>query len=524
MADYIYDAFISYSHRDMKWARWLQKKLETFRIPASLTEADAEMQEKSEKEELPLRILPMEDDPEDAEQGDPSSDGADPVREGEAAAADKGILSSGRKTLRVFRDQTDLAGTDLQTTLEKELEASRFLIVICSPASAMSGWVDEEIRYFQSIGRADSVIPFIVEGEPESRNPEIECYPLALRDRKDRHTLGANVQEIGRNKAFLKLVSIMLNVRFNRLVDRDKVRRRRTVLITSAVAAVTAVIILGLLLNNRSIAKKNQKLSYDAYVSVVLSLTKDMELNSDSIELLKLSADAGNVDAMVFLADCYKNGNGTEKDLKAAFDLYKKGAEAGDTVCMLALANCYYNGAGTEVDLEKSFSWDLMAAEAGDVNGMFETAASYEGGFGTEKDEKTALSWYHKAADAGYDLAMYNLARCYNFGIGTEVNLEQAFFWMEKLAETGNAFGMYNVGLMYQYGRGTKEDPVKAAQWYRKAADTGDADGAYMMGWCVENNYGITDAALEWYERAAELGSAEAAEAVARLQAQADAG
>ena len=33
---YKYWAFISYSHRDEKWATWLQKELETLAIPKSL--------------------------------------------------------------------------------------------------------------------------------------------------------------------------------------------------------------------------------------------------------------------------------------------------------------------------------------------------------------------------------------------------------------------------------------------------------------------------------------------------------
>ena len=31
-----YRAFISYSHRDERWARWLQKALETYRVPSHL--------------------------------------------------------------------------------------------------------------------------------------------------------------------------------------------------------------------------------------------------------------------------------------------------------------------------------------------------------------------------------------------------------------------------------------------------------------------------------------------------------
>jgi len=59
------------------------------------------------------------------------------------------------------------------------------------------------------------VIPFIVEGEPESEDTALECYPPRLRSVDQHHFLGANVQEIGKSKAFLKLMSIILNVRFN---------------------------------------------------------------------------------------------------------------------------------------------------------------------------------------------------------------------------------------------------------------------------------------------------------------------
>ena len=79
MEEYTFDAFISYSHRDLGWGTWLQKKIETFRIPKDMR-------------------------------------GERPKGQG----------------LRVFRDQTDLAGTELQDSLRQNLDTSRYLIVLCS--------------------------------------------------------------------------------------------------------------------------------------------------------------------------------------------------------------------------------------------------------------------------------------------------------------------------------------------------------------------------------------------------------
>ncbi len=50
--------------------------------------------------------------------------------------------------------------------------------MICSPNAARSRHVDEEIRRFKAIGRADRIIPVIVAGKPG--DPAAECFPPAL--------------------------------------------------------------------------------------------------------------------------------------------------------------------------------------------------------------------------------------------------------------------------------------------------------------------------------------------------------
>lgn len=462
--DYTFDAFISYSHRDLSWGTWLQKKLETFRIPKDL---------------VPDR-------------------------------------PRGQK-LRVFRDQTDLVGTELQDSLRKNLRDSRFLVVICSPSSAASSWVNEEVLYFFSLGRRDRIIPFIVEGEPDSNDPALECYPKALREKEDFTPLGANIQEIGKNKAFLKLVSVLLDVRFGRIVDREKQRKIRTAVITGLTVSVIALVGGALLWRNIMISRENRKLNYDIYGAALVSIAEKDVIEPEDVAFLTASAEEGNTQAILLLADCYKNGWGTEQDLDKLFYWSKIGAELGDPSCMISLANCYHNGEGTEKNPEESYAWDLKAAEAGDASGMLNTAICYEDGIGVEQDSGEAFSWYQKSAEAGSDLGMYNLARCYAAGVGTEPDPASAFAWTQKLAETGNAVGMYNLGLMYQNGYGTSEDPESAYDWYLKAANAGDPDGAYMTGWCLENNYGAPDPAVQWYRKAAELGNEQAAEALKRL-------
>ena len=46
---YEYSAFISYSHKDMHWGKWLHKKLETYRLPSTLLKEEKHLPKKLDK-------------------------------------------------------------------------------------------------------------------------------------------------------------------------------------------------------------------------------------------------------------------------------------------------------------------------------------------------------------------------------------------------------------------------------------------------------------------------------------------
>lgn len=189
--EYRYFAFISYCREDEKWARWLQKKLETYRLPSKT---------KRENKDIPKRMVP------------------------------------------IFRDKTDLAGIVLEETLRRGLEESQYLIVICSPNSVKSDWVNEEIAYFRSLGRETKIIPFSIEGVPFSDNPEEECLPSEIR-KITPELLSINVADFGRREAFVRLVATMLNLLPDELIKRETVRRYKR--IAGLVAAGLIFLIAG---------------------------------------------------------------------------------------------------------------------------------------------------------------------------------------------------------------------------------------------------------------------------------------
>lgn len=174
-----YFAFISYKREDVKWADWLRRKLEHYRLPSSLRKQDAS---------LPKEIRP------------------------------------------VFRDMLELSGGLLAEEINEALRQSRYLIVICSPRAAQSPWVDKEVKTFIELGRARDIIPFIIKGKPFSDDPDTECFTPTLRSLKgDEELLGININEMGRDAAAVKVVARMFDLMFDTLwkrYERWKNRRR----------------------------------------------------------------------------------------------------------------------------------------------------------------------------------------------------------------------------------------------------------------------------------------------------------
>ena len=189
-----YFAFISYKREDESWARWLQHKLEYYRIPAAV---------RRDNPGVPETIRP------------------------------------------VFKDTTDLEPGLLAKKIKSALDDSNYLIVICSPRSAQSEWVSKEVQTFIDSGRADHIIPFIVGGTPNAANPEDECFPTGLRKLKGEHELlGVNINEMGREAAAIKVVARMFGLRFDSLWQRyERARRQRRIIVTAAVALLAATAI-----------------------------------------------------------------------------------------------------------------------------------------------------------------------------------------------------------------------------------------------------------------------------------------
>jgi len=94
-----------------------------------------------------------------------------------------------RRALRVFRDDTSLAASShLWLSIEQALNQSRFLILLASPESAASIWVDKELSHWLERNSTDTVLVALTAGDlswnPAANNfcsPDTVPLPPALK-------------------------------------------------------------------------------------------------------------------------------------------------------------------------------------------------------------------------------------------------------------------------------------------------------------------------------------------------------
>ena len=193
-----YKAFISYSHKDSKFADWLHKEIESWSVPKDLIGRE------TNTGKVPPKIRP------------------------------------------IFKDRDDFSGGhSLQEATLNALANSSFLLVICSPNSANSQYVNEEVRQFKLMGKADRIIPIILAGEPN--NKEQECFPDTVKfnltksgelSQQLAEPIAPDVRDKGdgKKRAVAKIIAGLLGVAFDEIIRREEQAQKKRLAIYSGLA------------------------------------------------------------------------------------------------------------------------------------------------------------------------------------------------------------------------------------------------------------------------------------------------
>lgn len=253
-----YFAFISYNAKNTAWGKRLQKKLEHYKMPATL-------------------------------------------------CSEHGWK---RKPIRpVFFAPTDIQPGGLSNELQERLKAAQHLIVICSPNSAKSTWVGKEIEFFHSLGRANNIHFFIVDGTPHSGNPETECFNPVIDKLGMPEILGANIHEkiyrwpwLNKERAYVQLISKLLGVEFDAIWQRHKRQLIRHSLLWAAGGLLILATLIGVGKANRPFDSEirldettAQNTQLPPMRNAVVTLSLDNETKTDTISSMDAATVFSNI-------------------------------------------------------------------------------------------------------------------------------------------------------------------------------------------------------------------------------------
>ena len=243
---YIYFAFIAYTHDDYAEAEDLYKRLQRFAMPTKIRK------EKS----IAKRLVPM------------------------------------------FLDHHYMNPGTYEKRDNEALKKSKYLIVVCSrKLHEHDENVNKEISDFLSYGNTyEQIIPYIIDKDSE---PEKNCFPselIRIREEENHNLIGANIYtplgKKDKRQAQIKTIATIHGIGTEKLENEDRKRRRRNIIRSFVLACLCALLALG----------------FYAYISFTQFPCKlDIQGRYDGIKTWHQEMDADVGDVVQFQIEFYNN-------------------------------------------------------------------------------------------------------------------------------------------------------------------------------------------------------------------------
>ena len=253
---FVNDLFISYSRKDIDFARAIEKALKNY---------------------IPPKELPVP-----------------------------------KRRLVVFRDEEDFTGVEYNQSLRSHLEKSKKMLVICSPNARASDFVNEEIQLFAEIRGIQNIIPVHLSGIPNNevsshKNENLKAFPKSLTNIMPM-PLAASFPDFESAKtrpnkgiyegAWYTVLANFYGISRRDVEQRERKRKNRQIWVgTAFVASIIVVLSFALIvaLIQRRNAIKAQIEAVDQLRKNYWSNAVDSKKNDDWLSLLHYSAKAGEL-------------------------------------------------------------------------------------------------------------------------------------------------------------------------------------------------------------------------------------
>ena len=181
----------------------------------------------------------------------------------------RAVAGDRKKIGLVFRDKEELpVSGDLNRDICDALDHSENLIVVCTPDTPGSRWVQNEITYFLEKHDRSHLFAVLAGGEPEESFPELLIHPDPENPERMIEPLAADVRDetipgsVRKVRAeSTRLFAGMLGVPYDSLVRREQKRKIRRAAVAGGFAAAVLLGYAGFMMHsNRVISAKNEEL------------------------------------------------------------------------------------------------------------------------------------------------------------------------------------------------------------------------------------------------------------------------
>ena len=171
----------------------------------------------------------------------------------------------------VFRDQDELpVSSDLSANIREALDNSAYLIVVCSPETRKSIWVEREIKYFLEHHDRNHILAVLVDGRPEESFPNalVNVYDINGEIIDTTEPLAANIVGIGKKRTLknlrsesLRIIAALIGCSYDSLYQREKRYRSKRFAVIMFIFSLVVLSFLSIVLaKNNEIAKQNEDL------------------------------------------------------------------------------------------------------------------------------------------------------------------------------------------------------------------------------------------------------------------------
>ncbi|MCI0508005.1 MAG: AgmX/PglI C-terminal domain-containing protein [Gammaproteobacteria bacterium] len=196
-----------------------------------------------------------------------------------------------------------------------------------------------------------------------------------------------------------------------------------------------------------------------------------------------VDATDGKPAAQMLLGQLYFNGEGVEKDLKAAMYWYEKAAAQGFTDAQYRLGSLYFDGNyNIPKDYDNAYKWLQLAMESGHA----EAKSKVEGLFKLETGKVVNLhespEVLQQVASSGNQHARFLYSEKLLKGEGFPQDKAQAVAMLTEDAKQGFVKAQKRLGELYFYGDGVAQDYYEAYAWSMAYAGTKDLGGLMRDG------------------------------------------